>query len=538
MARAPLEERLADPGFSPGRRDYPALFALLLGDDDALAKKAEAVWAKTGEAGTEAILALAEGKMPPAKRHRVVRVLGVLGGLRAREHLLARLAEGTGKERRWAATSLAKVWPDGCETVLLDALASATHPEDVRAFVQALGKVGGSRTREVLAALGANDPETERVLGKARLLLARTATRGEERVVVDLDAPLPRVTLRFTCREGLETVLAEELSTIGKTAVTATGPGIVAVSHEGPLRPLTAVRIALDLAFEIDAPRRPEVPLATRVADLLVSEPVLAIVRALTPKTDASEKARFRLELPEGAGRAAVFAVARKVAESGAPLVNDPTASTWSVTTTAREARISVLLSPRGVLDERFAYRKRDVPAASHPTIAAALARLSEPKANDVVWDPFCGAGTELVERAKAGPYEELFGSDLRGEALDAAGANLKSAHVSAMLAEADANTVPIPGGLTLVLTNPPLGRRVRGEHETLLANVLKRVGKALRPGGRLVWVSPTRRLDAVAEAAGLALVRAFDVDLGGFTARIEVRRKSDGPTTTKPGSP
>ena len=33
-------------------------------------------------------------------------------------------------------------------------------------------------------------------------------------------------------------------------------------------------------------------------------------------------------------------------------------------------------------------------------------------RADDVVWDPFVGSGTELVERALAGPYARLLGSD------------------------------------------------------------------------------------------------------------------------------
>lgn len=537
MARAPLEERLVDPGFSPGRRDFPGLFALLVGDNEGLSKRAEAILAKTGEAGAEALVTIAcATAVDPARAHRVARVLGGLGGTRAREHLATRLVEGTGKERRWAGTSLAKVWPEGAEPLLLDALSKATHPEDIRAFVQALGKVGGPRSLDALESLSlhsrASDPETDRVLGKAKLLLARTFSRGEL-VLVDTTSPLPRVAVRFTCRDGLESVLAEELAEI--TSVSATSRGSVVVMHEGPLHPLLRVRTALSFAFEIDAPRRPEIPLPARVAELLVSNDVLTIVRVLEPTHGPNAPpTRFRLELPEGAGRAAIFDVARRVAESGAPLVNDPTEATWTVTAVVRDERLSLMLEPRKVQGARFDYRERDVPAASHPTIAAALARLSGPQATDVVWDPFCGSGTELIERAKLGPFAALHGTDLREDALAAARANLLRAQVSATLEQGDAALVAIPEGLTHVITNPPLGRRLRGEHEELLTKLVTRVGAALPANGRLVWVSPTRRLDVVAEGVGLALARAFDVDLGGFSGRIEVRRKvAQAPTGT-----
>ena len=532
MARAPLVERLGDPGFSPGKRDFPPLFEWLVGEDEERSKRAEAVLSKAGDSAADALVTFAAtASVPPGRAHRVTRLLGALGGEKAREHLVLRLAEGTGKERRWAASSLAKVWPEGCEDLLLKELAKATVPEDVRAFVQPLGKVGGSRTLTAISAIRTDDAETERVIEKAKVLLTRTSTRGA-RVLVDAQAELPKVTVRFACREGLETVLAEELQ--GRAEVTATARGSVVVTHRGPLRALTSVRTALAIAFEVDAPRRPETSLPERVAELLASPDVVAIVRALAPSPEPS---RFRLVLrssePAGAGRAAIFEVARRVAASGAPLVNDPTGSTWTMTAIVRDARISLLLEPKGVLDDRFEYRERDVPAASHPTIAAALARLTEPRADDVVWDPFCGSGTELIERAKLGPCAALFGTDLREDALDAARVNMHRAGVKATLERGDATEVALPAGLTQVLTNPPLGRRLRderGKQEALLAGLLVRIGGALVTGGRLVWVSPTRRLDATAERAGLALERGFDVDLGGFTGRIEVRRKRQAP--------
>jgi hypothetical protein len=59
-----------------------------------------------------------------------------------------------------------------------------------------------------------------------------------------------------------------------------------------------------------------------------------------------------------------------------------------------------------------------------------------------------------------------------------------------------------------------------------VVSHVLRRVGEALPHGGTLVWVSPSRGFDKVAEGAGLVLERGLDVDLGGFMGRIEVRRK------------
>lgn len=524
MTRATLEERLEDPGFTPGKRDFTELYGALTGPDEALADRVEKILVKAGTAAGDALVRDARKAPAPASTaFRVARVLGSLGGESAREYLHERLAEGSGKERRWAGTSLAKLSPENAEEPLLAALATATRGEDVRAFVQALGKVGGPRAREAIEALTSDDPETTRVVGKAKLLLSRTAERDTSGAVANMDVPLPQITVRVTCRDGLESVLAEELGTIG-AAVTSTTKGRVTVMHKGRLSTLARSRTALGFAIEIDVPRRPEIDLPTRVVEVLESDAVAKVLAITGPHPVV----RFRLEMPEGAGRAAIFDVAGKIAAKSATLRNDPTNSAWTFTVEQREHRLSVLLEPRQGMRARFATRLRDVPAASHPTVAAALVRLTRPRNDDVLWDPFCGAGTELLERAAFGPFAALVGSDNDEGALAAARENMQHAGITATLVAGSAVDCPLPEGISVVVTNPPLGRRIRGEHFPLLEALLARIGTILRPGGRFVWVSPGRRLDAQADRAGLRLVRAYDVDMGGFSGRIEVREKTN----------
>ena len=167
----------------------------------------------------------------------------------------------------------------------------------------------------------------------------------------------------------------------------------------------------------------------------------------------------------------------------------------------------------------------RDVPAASHPTLAAALARIAGVRADDVVWDPFVGSGVELVERARLGPHRELHGTDLDARALAAARENAGRAGIDAvLLQQADARTHRVPG-LTLVLTNPPMGRRVlraRGL-SGVLCQVVRNVAAQLGPGGRMVWLSPFPDATARAAAdANLSVERLGAVDLGGFSAELQ----------------
>src|SRR5690606_4878486 len=161
--------------------------------------------------------------------------------------------------------------------------------------------------------------------------------------------------------------------------------------------------------------------------------------------------------------------------------------------------RGELLLLPRLDPDPRFDYRAADVPGASHPTIAAALARTAQARPTDVVWDPFVGSGLELVERARLGPFERLIGSDLDLRALSAAEKNLKSAHVTRFeLVHGDARVLS-PRGVNLILTNPPMGRRVvrDGTVGALLEGFVAHAATVLPRGGRLVWLSPAERRTA-----------------------------------------
>src|SRR5204863_303955 len=77
-----------------------------------------------------------------------------------------------------------------------------------------------------------------------------------------------------------------------------------------------------------------------------------------------------------GKKRSAVWGAAKRVADA-AGWINDPAAAAWNAGVRVRGELVEVTLEPWGLADPRFAYRKRTVKAASHPTIAAALARIA-----------------------------------------------------------------------------------------------------------------------------------------------------------------
>jgi tRNA G10 N-methylase Trm11 len=190
-----------------------------------------------------------------------------------------------------------------------------------------------------------------------------------------------------------------------------------------------------------------------------------------------------------------------------------------------------VELRPRISPDPRHAYRLDDVPAASHPPLAACMARLAGRQENEIVWDPFCGSGLELIERALLGGVTRLIGTDLSDQAVAIAKRNLTAAQpgfTGARFICGDFRDVAREenlSGLTLIVSNPPLGRRVpirnlRGLFEDIFAVA----AKVLAPGGRLVITNPFRM---ESPQPSLKLLSRQVVDLGGFECRLEAYRKT-----------
>jgi tRNA G10 N-methylase Trm11 len=150
---------------------------------------------------------------------------------------------------------------------------------------------------------------------------------------------------------------------------------------------------------------------------------------------------------------------------------------------------------------------------------------------DDVVWDPFAGSGMELAERALLGPYTKLYGTDIDPSALARARENLTAAGVTRFqLTLADARAHRLPTQPTLVLTNPPYGKRVRPGSDVvaLLDAMLANAATQLLPQGRIAWITPEPpRTDAAAVRRGLTVSSRRSVDVGGVRAELQVLRRS-----------
>src|SRR5215469_3093648 len=107
MPRAPLPQRLQDPGFTPGVRDRAALFDLLCGQDERLAELAERALARTGAPLVEDAIDRARVAVPPG-RARLCRLIARLDGAEAAAFILEAARDTDPKTRRNAVVALGK----------------------------------------------------------------------------------------------------------------------------------------------------------------------------------------------------------------------------------------------------------------------------------------------------------------------------------------------------------------------------------------------------------------------------------------------
>ncbi|HET7541519.1 MAG TPA: HEAT repeat domain-containing protein [Polyangiaceae bacterium] len=512
---AQISAWLSDPGFTPGAKHLAPLFSALALAEREDARKLERVLGRAGEAaGRFALTRLST--TDARERARVHAVLGRVAGStdhpEFRAALLSALADEDERVRRVAASALGKLAVPEGTSHLLARFREASELER-RRLAEALGKSGSEAALALLRAEQPSDPELARIVERARLMLERDLERGAaSAIALDRALGAPQSVVAH-CRAGLSWVLAEEAR-----AATVIAKDRVRLSHRGSLGELLRLRTALDFGIEIPLPGAQQDRLESRVVSALEQPDAARAVLAWT-----NGRARFRLALAEGGHqRQKVWRLAASIAERISWFHNDPQESLWEVVIDAR--RNTLELRPRRFADPRFSYRSEDVRAASHPTLAAALARVAGARSEDIVWDPFVGSGLELIERGLLGPFRELHGSDLESSALAAARANAERARLELRLVQGDARHHRVEG-VSLIISNPPMGRRVTrdGTLGALLDAFLANAAACLVRGGRLVWLSPFA--DRTADSArrlGLRVTRHEPVDLGGFPAELQ----------------
>ena len=419
------------------------------------------------------------------------------------------------KIRRYAIAALPKLARDDDDEKQLLALnKKSASAREQKHLASALGKIGGAETLRQSSSL---PPETIQ-------RIQATITRAEKPSAIKLDASFTKpqqIEILLHCRAGLEKILHDEVTVFipshkqFKHRATKTALVILTATAPFTLAQLLKLRCFDSFGFSLGATRDQT---TLSIANLATSPLALQILKTFT-----QGPIRYRLDFAhEGHQRAAVRELSTCIYEKSPDLLNGGGDTPWTLEIRSANRANRLELVPKILPDPRFAYRRRDIPAASHPPLAACMARLAGPRQNEIVWDPFCGSGLELIERSLLGGVKKIIGTDLSPGALQIAEQNFTAANLAKIQTQfvtTDFRTFA-SGPVTLIITNPPLGRRVPIPNlPQLIQDLFEAAARHLVPNGQLIFVNP---LNIVPKCEALKRDLSQLIDFGGFHCRLE----------------
>lgn len=155
--------------------------------------------------------------------------------------------------------------------------------------------------------------------------------------------------------------------------------------------------------------------------------------------------------------------------------------------------------------------------AALRPTVAHALVWLSEPNAEDVFLDPFCGSGTIVAERCL---YDAaaIVASDVSPNAIAIAEANVPD---YVCVERWDARDIKMArNSVSVIVTNLPWGKQIEAENGLLplYLEFLREARRVLHPEGRaIVLTDQTDSLLSAAQRNGFTCKAIATISLHGL---------------------
>lgn len=468
----------------------------------------------------------------------LVRVVGVVFSesgteeqkQKAKDWLCGLLKDPNEKIRRYAMNALPKLRGGAREeTDLLRLLQSTTVDREKKYLSQALGKIGGAATLKVI------EKQKDKTLFQTELKIKAGLLRNQAPSSIKTSAILSNFSnlrIHLRGRRGLECFVKEEIADYiqhhAQFRVLEVKDGLVVISpiSSFSIGDIYSLRCFGNISFVLGAiPNQPQSHFVESLAKLVVSPLSQRLFKAFT---EGSLRYRFDFAA-RGHQRSVVRQAASRAFSLCSDILNDAYHAPWTIEIFPDGNSSSVELVPKLAPDPRFSYRQKDVPAASHPPLAASLARLGGCQNKDVVWDPFCGSGLELIERGFQGGSPTIYGCDLSAEAIEITKKNFASANIKGIPSHficCDFRDFPRIQGLgsnsiSLIITNPPLGKRVPIPNlKGLIDDLFKIAGMVLKPGGRLVLSNPFRNMPSPVPSLKLKLHQP--VDYVGFDCYIE----------------
>lgn len=529
-----LPAKWLDKRYTPGRKDLPELFAhLVIGDKDSCGTALKVLRRIQTDITPDLIKALNAPASPATAW--LLRALGERLEANNAETILPQLLPHLDAQdqrlRRYAVHALSRLetLPKNVEAQLWQLLASGDVPLK-KAVFETLRKAG---TPEFLPELDKiSIPEDlAQAAAELKLTLKRKRPQGTSAIRFDADLAL-ELPVHLACYPGLETLL-NEACLAKKLPTSSVKPGLVTIAKGARWRDLWQIRLFDRMSFSCQVPLGTPAEVAVKVSELLFKNILVPLSAGIVS---------FRLDVAVSAAsrqfRTEFCTELERISEK---CVSQTQAALWQIDIEQLKSSYTITCSPSRHTDPRFSYRQQAALGASHPTLAAALVALAQVEAKDVVWDPFAGAGTELLEAALAAK-PRLVATELNAEARSLMQQRFQNLQLTPPeVATHDALQFK-PKGVTKIVTNPPLGRRLRDiDPLSLGEKLLRHLAAELDMGAVLSWMNPSHRtLGPLAEQLGLKLERNFHVNMGGITLYMERRVKRPetfkkvGPTTTQ----
>ena len=521
------DRRVSDPAWTPGKRDILELFKTWgrftpVQREQLLAKvtKLDAPASKVAMTGLVDIDLRWRSELTrpvlksclrnfgrhadPSDRHAVENVCRI-----SLEHSEPRIRKAAAQAIGSSWGALSHELKSDLLIVMKRAAGVARDPSEIKAITDALGKSGDQSALDLLRAgsIQASGKTAARSIVKLTRDLAKASIEDESEVSPDLFVVGRPVIVWFT--PGLEKLaLRMPLFAGGKRL----SDGILHC-EEMTWNQLKNNYLWRDAGFLL--------------ADLkeLTPDSLLACLRKFgdsiikSTKLTGERHVRIRLGRSPGVTRSFLWEFAEKLMAMDCGLINDGRDPHWELELVGSQ----LILVPRKYRDERFSWRSSQVDGSSDPTIAAAIVTMAEIRVDETVYDPFCGACTEIILANRMTGAQKLLGTDIDGSAITAARESLRLANVRADLQQTDASKFNVRN-IDVVISNPPFGMRtVRGGARDVLEAFFANVVPRLSSGARLVILShapsSTRRW---AHTSGLDLKQYAPVRLGRMECELQ----------------
>ena len=440
--------------------------------------------------------------------------------------ICAALKDEDPKVRRNASIALGELAQTQRVASLAEALGSEPFDWVRPSMILALGQIGGTESAAILEDVDPRTAVESEALAKARDRAAVIITQKRE----------PLFTLgrevEFHCAPGQEVVLCDAFEGVIGRRPRIVQNGCVRAEIDAlcDLAQVRSWREWLVCVDERTLADRSDACLEREGLDLLVTGlNVCSILYNYAPLT------RFRIEVKgkdtsHASRRKLIKAWVDALAKQRPEFANSPSHYEVELRLQRAKTKVGLFLKLTEEPDDRFDYRAADVPAAMHPATAAGIVRMGHRKGDrGRVLDPFCGCGTLLFERARSGiPFDELVGSDISGNAIDAAKANLDhSGQPGLRFLRGDVRSVRIDGSFSELISNLPYGIRT-GSHEKNVDTyqaLFDRLPEWLDDGARVTLV--TQEIDLMKglfqRTRHVKLVDMRRVDTGGLQPGVFV---------------